>query len=143
MNEQENESLKKRIINEMTVSYATTLERYFNVAKRFIRLTRDGRVNILNKDNLSGEEQILLYLIGKLYTKEAGFIKTEEVGNKEIMKELGMPRGSLLPFLKRLRDKNKIEAIKRGRYTYHRIPINIVGETLESIKTKTGDLGEI
>ena len=71
-NQKENE-LKKRIIEEMTVDYSNALEKIFDLAKQFIRITKDGKVFILFKDKLSGKEQILLYLIGKLYAKEAGF----------------------------------------------------------------------
>jgi len=134
----ESNNLKQRIIEEMTVNYPGVLEEYFDTAKKFIRLTKDGKVNVLIKDKLSGEEQILLYLIGKLYAKEAEFVASGDTGNKELMEELGMPRGSLLPFIKRLRDKNKIEEIKKGRYTYHKIPINLIGETLQSIQKKMG-----
>lgn len=131
-----NGNLKKRIIEEMTVSHSSALERYFDVAKRFIRLTRDGKVNVTIKDRLTGEEQILLYLIGKLYAKEAGLAVSEEVSNRELMQQLDMPRGSLLPFLKRLRDKNKMEELKRGKYTYHRISINLVGPILDNVQEK-------
>ena len=127
----------------MIIDYSSVLEEYFDVAKKFIRLTKEGKVNIPVKDKLNGEEQILLYLIGKLYAKEAGFVTSEEVGNKELMEELNMPRGSLLPFLKRLRDKNKIEEIKKGRYVYHRIPLNLIGKILKDIQAKIETGGSI
>ena len=52
------------------------------------------------------------------------------------MDELGIPEGSLLPWLKELRDKNKIRQIKKGRIVHHRIPINAVERTLRSIERK-------
>lgn len=134
-NQKENE-LKKRIIEEMTVDYSNALEKNFDLAKQFIRITKDGKVDILFKDKLSGKEQILLYLIGKLYSKEAGFTATDDAGNKEVMDELGIPEGSLLPWLKDLRDKNKIKQVKKGRYTHHSIPINLVEKTLKSVEKK-------
>jgi len=85
---------------------------------------------------LNGMEQILLYLIGKMYAKEAGLSTAADVGNKELMNELGIPRGSVLPWLKKLRDKNKIEPIKRGRYSYHKISINFIEKTLKSLESK-------
>ncbi len=143
MDEQRKSSLRQKILKEMIIDYSSVLEEYFDVAKKFIRLTKEGKVNILVKDKLNGEEQILLYLIGKLYAKEAGFVTSEEVGNKELMEELNMPRGSLLPFLKRLRDKNKIEEIKKGRYVYHRIPLNLIGKILKDIQAKIETGGSI
>jgi len=43
-----------------------------------------------------------------LYAKEAELTPTDDAGNKELMDELGVPKGSLLPWLKDLRDENKI-----------------------------------
>ena len=120
----------------MTVDYASALEKNFNLAKQFIRITKDGKVDILFKDKISGKDQILLYLIGKLYAKEAGLTTTDDVGNKELMGELGIPKGSLLPWLKDLRDKNRIKQIKKGRYTHHYIPVSLVERTLKNLDKK-------
>ena len=62
--------LRKKIIDEMTVNYSNALEKNFDLAKQFIRITQDGKVDILHKEKFGGKEQILLYLIGKLYAKE-------------------------------------------------------------------------
>lgn len=134
MDKQKANALKTRIIEEMTSDYSSALERNFDLAKQFIRITKEGKVDILAKGKLSGKEQILLYLIGKLYAKEAGFAATDEVGNKELLDELGIPEGSLLPWLKDLRDTNKIKRVKRGQYAYHIVPINLVERSLKSIE---------
>lgn len=136
MDKQKENGLKKMIIEEMTVDYSNALEKNFDLAKQFIRITKDGKVDILFKDKLSGKEKILLYLIGKLYAKEAGFAATDDVGNKELMDELGIPKGSLLPWLKDLRDENKIKQVKKERYTHHSIPVNLVERTLKSTERK-------
>ena len=129
-------TLKQRIINEMTVDYSSSLEKNFDLAKQFMRITKEGKVDILAKDKLSGKEQISLYMIGRLYAKEAGFSATDDVGNKELMNELGIPKGSLLPWLKQLRDENKIKPIKSGKYTHHIIALNMVENILRKIETK-------
>jgi len=136
MNNEKKGNIKKKIIEEMTVDYSNALEKNFDLAKQFIRITKDGKVDILFKDRLNGTEQILLYLIGKLYAKEAGYIATDDVGNKELLDELGVPEGSLLPWLKDLRDKNKIKQVKKGRYTHHFIPVNFVERTLRGVERK-------
>lgn len=136
MQENKGNDLKKRIIEEMTVDYSSALERNFELAKQFIRITQDGNVEVLSKERLSGKESILLYLIGKLYAKEAGFTATNDVGNRELKNELGVPEGSLLPWLKELRDKKKIKQIKKGRYVHHSIPVNLVEKTLKSVERK-------
>ena len=129
-------NLKKRIIEEMTVDYASALEKNFDLAKQFIRITKDGKVDVKVKDKLNGKEMILLYLIGKLYAKEAGFASADDTGNKELMDELGIIKGSLLPWLKDLRDENVIKQVRKGQYTYHSIPINLVERTLQTIEGK-------
>lgn len=136
MNETSTDNLTKKIIEEMTVDYSNALEKNFSLAKQFIRITKDGKVDILAKDRFNGKEQILLYLMGKLYAKEVGFTATDNVGNKELMDELGIPEGSLFPWLKDLRDGNNIKQIKKERRVYHFIPINLVERTLKSIAKK-------
>lgn len=130
------ENLRERILQEMTVDYSKVLEKNFGLAKQFLRLTKEGDVEILVKEKVTGQERILLYLIGKLYAKEAGLTPSDEVGNRELMENLGMPQGSLLPWLKDLRDENKIKQVKRERHTYHMIPINLVEKTLGQIDKK-------
>ncbi len=85
------------------------------------------------KEQLNGKQQILLYLIGKLYSKEAGLTSMESAGNKELTEELGLPMGSLLPWLKDLRDQNKIKAVKTG---YHQTSVNLIEKTLKEIEKK-------
>lgn len=126
-------NLKSRIAEEMTVDYASALEKNFDLAKQFIRITREGNVDILFKDKLTGEERIRLYLVGKLYAREAGLAATNEAENKELLDELGIPRGSLYPWLKGLRDKNMIKRVGKER---HVIPVNLVERTLKSIEQK-------
>ena len=132
----ESKSFKDRIKEEMGVDYSNSLERNFDVAKKFIRVTNEGNVAVLLKDKLSGKEQILLYLIGKLYSKEAGFSSNPDVENKELMNELGIPKGSLLPWLMDLRKKPGIKQVKKGKNTNHYIPINLVEKALKEVEKK-------
>src|SRR2546428_11978048 len=92
--------LKKKILSEMTVEYSGNLEKNFDLAKQFIRITREGTIDVLVKSKVGGTEQLLLYLIGKMYAKEAGLAASDEVGSNELMQELGIPVGSLMPWLK-------------------------------------------
>lgn len=141
MDSNEESNLRQRIIDEMTVDYSNTLEKNFELAKQFIRITKDGKVDVLFKDTLNGKDQILLYLVGKLYAKEAGFVASNDVGNEELVNELGVPKGSLFPWLKWLREENKVKQIKKGRYTYHSIPESLVEKTLKRIEEKTKKKG--
>jgi hypothetical protein len=136
MTKDKERDLRKKILEEMTVDYSNALDRYFDLAKQFIKITKEGKVDILHKDKINGKEQVLLYLIGKLYAKEAGFISIENVGNKELMEELGIPIGSILPWIKDLKDNKKIKPIRRGRYIHHSISINLIEKTLKNVEKK-------
>ncbi|MBN1573978.1 MAG: hypothetical protein JW984_12350 [Deltaproteobacteria bacterium] len=130
------ENLKQRIIDEMSVDYADSLERNFDLAKQFIRITSTGKVDLAFKEKIAGREQILLYLIGKIYAKKADFTDTEMVENEELMSELGIGRGSLLPWIKFLRDEGKIKTMKKGQKALHSIPMQLVEKTLKEIEKK-------
>ena len=132
-------NLKQRIIDEMTVDYANALEKNFSLARQLLRITKDGKVDIMAKDRLTGKENILLYLIGKLYAKEADLTATNDVGSEELMDELGVPKGSLYPWLKALREENKINSITRGKYT---IALNVLEKTLRELIKKVGKEGK-
>lgn len=136
MNNQRGSNLKERIIDEMTVNHSNALEKNFGLAKQFVRITKDGKVDVLVKDKVTGVEAILLYLIGKLYAKEAELVPMDDVGGKELMNELGIPQGSLGRWLKDLRDANKITQVSRGKYTHHAVALNVVERTLKSIEKK-------
>lgn len=127
---------KNRILEEMTVSYSSKLEQNFELAKQFIRLTPEGTVDVLVRDRLPGKEQILLYLVGKMYAKEAGYVTDENVGNNELLEQLGFPVGSLLPFLKELRDENLVRQVKRENNVYHAVPPALIEEILNSVSKK-------
>jgi len=129
-------NLKQKIIEEMTVDYANALEKNFDLARQLVRITKDGKVDVIVKDELTGKQNILLYLIGKMYAKEAELSTTNDVGNRELMDELGVPKGSLLPWLKDLREDNKIKQITRGGYAYHIIALNFLERTLKEIIKK-------
>jgi len=137
MKENNSKNLRQKIIEEMMLNSSFFLEENFYLAKKFIRLTKEGSVRILPGVKLTGQDRILLYLIGKWYAKEAGFTTSEEVGNSELMRELKMARGTLLPSLKRLREKGLLQDIKRGRLTYHRVPLEFIGRILKNIQSKT------
>jgi len=130
------DELREKILNEMVVDYSDALEKNYALAKKFVRITKDGKVDILFKDKLTGTEKISLYLIGKLYAKRAGLTENEYVNNKELIDEIGIPMNSLLPWLKTLRDKNIVYTKSNGRETSHTIMINAVEPILNTINEK-------
>jgi hypothetical protein len=136
MTESEQDALRERIIKEMTADYSDALERNFDLAKQFIHITKDGKVDTLVKENVTGKERILLYLIGKLYAKRAGYTTVDGAGSKELMDELGVPEGSLRPWLMSLKDESKITQVKLGRLVQNRISMNAVERTLRAVEKK-------
>ena len=136
MDEGMENTLKKKILEEMTVNHSNALDKNFDLAKQLIRITRDGKIDVIFKDKLTGKENILLYLIGKLYAKEAELTLTDDSSNKELMDELGVPKGSILPWLKELRDEKRIRQVTKGKFTYHAIALNVVEKSLKTILKK-------
>ncbi|MFH1382230.1 MAG: hypothetical protein ABIH70_04975 [Chloroflexota bacterium] len=135
-------TLKRKIIEEMTVDYGSALEKNFDLAKQLIRITKDGKIDVLPKDKLTGTECIILYLIGKLYAKEAELTPTDDASNSELMDELGVPKGSLLPWLKTLRDDNKIKTTTKGKLSYHVVALNVVEKSLKDMLKKVSKEGK-
>jgi len=130
MNADNKMTLKEKIISEMFSDYHNALDKNFDSAKNLIKITNNGNIEVINKISMNASDQILLYLIGVLYAQEAGLSEYGDAGNHELQNELGLPKGTILPALKDLRDKNKIKRIKRDGYVYHEIPINRVEKTL-------------
>lgn len=131
-----NRSLEERIKSEMTVDYRDALEKNFETAKEFIAITPEGKISLRKREGLSGIDRILLYLLGKVYAAKVGYAKEEKVSNVELMDELGIKQGSLLPWLKSLRDNNFIKTDSRGNLSYHYIQHNRIETVLSDVAKK-------
>lgn len=138
MEDSNNKELKRKILDEMVTDYDNALEKNFELAKKFVAITKSGKVEVKIKSELNGKEQILLYLIGKMYAHEAGLSDYNSADNKELMNELGIREGSLLPWLKRLRDEKRISQVKVGGYVHHAILPNLIEKTLKEVEAKLG-----
>lgn len=137
----ESDELKVKILRELVVDHADALERIFPLAKQFIRITKEGKIDVVVKDKLTGQEKVSLYLIGKHYAKRAGLSDTEYVKNDELSCELGIKMNSLLPWLKFLRDRNIIVQDKQGgREVGHAISLSAIERMLEAIDNKLKNL---
>ncbi len=136
MDDSKKSDLGEMIRDEMVIDYSKVLNKIFDVAKKYIRVTNNGTVDVLVKHKVPLKMQIILYLIGKLYAHEVNFSDTDSVGNQELMNELGIIKGSLLPRLKELRDQKKIKRVKVGRYVHHTIQVNLIERALKEVETK-------
>jgi hypothetical protein len=133
----EEDELKTKILAEMTVDHSDALEKNYALAKQFMRITKEGKVDVIVKDRVGGTDKIALYLIGKRYAKRADLATTEYVKNIELCNELGIIQNSLLPWLKTLRDSNIVVPGERdGNESQHTIALNAVERTLKDISKK-------
>lgn len=133
----EQDDLKARILTEMVVDHSDALDRNYAQAKEFMRITRDGMVDVIVKDRLTGPEKIALYLIGKRYAQRAGLATSEFAKNDELRSELGIMQNSLLPWLKTLRDSNVVvQGTREGNETTHAIALGAVERTLKDVNKK-------
>lgn len=130
------DSLRNKIMSEMVSDSNNALERNFELAKKILRITKQGTVEIVEKNKYSGEELIMLYLIGKCYAKEAGLSATNGATSNELKDELGKSEGSIFPWLKNLRDSKKIKQNKETSPIEHYIPTNMIEDTLSKLINK-------
>lgn len=128
--------LKNKIVEEMTVNYSNALEKNFDLAKHLVRITQSGKVDVIDKEKLNGKEQILAYLIGKLYAKESGLSENDDADNSELLEELGIPTGSLFPWLKELRESGIIRQVKRNGRVHHTLQVNFLEKTVTLLTQK-------
>ena len=131
------DELKSKILAEMLADHSDALEKNYPLAKEFVRITKEGKVDVLVKDKVSGMDKIALYLIGKRYAHRAGLASSEYVKNAELCSELGVVQNSLLPWLKWLRDGRIVEqGAREGNETSHAIALNAVERTLKTVSAK-------
>ena len=133
----EEDELKAKILAEMTVDHSDALEKNYPLAKQFMRITKEGKVDVIVKDKVGGTDKIALYLIGKRYAQRAGLASSEYVKNTELCSELGIIQGSLLPWMKTLRDSNIVEqGAREGNEVSHAIAMSAVERMLKSVSAK-------
>ncbi|MCS7137584.1 MAG: hypothetical protein NZ941_04350 [Candidatus Caldarchaeum sp.] len=119
--------LKELIIDEEELS-AALVDR----ARRFIRLTRDGRVVFMvPKDKLPLRSQILLYLMGKRLARELGLVEKDVASIEEISGAVGAEYFSVAARLKELKDQYMVLAVERGGYT---VQLAKLQELLDSVE---------
>ncbi|MCS6770004.1 MAG: hypothetical protein NZ570_06180 [Candidatus Caldarchaeum sp.] len=119
--------LKELIIDEEELS-AALVDR----ARRFIRLTRDGRVVLMiPKDKLPLRSQILLYLMGKRLARELGLVEKDVASIEEISGAVGAEYFSVAARLKELKDQYMVLAVERGGYT---VQLAKLQELLDSVE---------
>lgn len=122
----------------MITDTTNALERNFNLAKKFVEISQEGKVNVLLKSHseIDAKDSLTLYMVGKLYAKEAELCESEAVSNDELAEELGLPGGTVRRALVELRNERKITQAKRG---LHSIKTNLLERILNDIALKVDE----
>jgi hypothetical protein len=120
------DSLKDRILNQMVSRkeedksvVSKMLDGLFDAARDYFVIRHDGRITI-QKPRMSAQSQVLAYLIGAGYSKEAELREDDGVSNRELVDELKLNESTVRNTLLNLRKKGlvvqKIEGIHRIEY---------------------------
>ena len=119
--------LQSWIKKELTVDIEDELAKYKDRVKDFIRLTPSGEV-ILTRGNLTAKQKILLYSIGKVYSKIAQFSNEASVSNRELTEVLNLPEGTVKTSLFALRKEGFLIPQEPG---VHKMKIARMGTAFE------------
>ncbi|MEM3408569.1 MAG: hypothetical protein QXT40_03595 [Candidatus Micrarchaeia archaeon] len=98
-----------------------------------LNLSPDGKV-ILLKTDLSAKLKILLCYIGAAYAKRGGLREEDSVSNSEIYEWTLLPKGTVKPIIKKLKEEHYIIPDKKeGVYV---IDYRKIGEILDEVLGK-------
>ena len=132
-------SLKDWVRREMTMQGIGVLDQAKERAARLFGISQDGSVGFrlsgsqLNR--LNSRDKVLLYTIGKVYAHAAEYAVDATVANAELVRNLGMPEGTVRGKLKELRDAHYLNSVQDG---IHSIAMNRILEALSEIEKKIG-----
>ena len=84
----------------------------------FIKINKSNKSIILLDSTLKHphKNRVLLFLLGKKALFLMGEIETDHVKPKDLIKETGIPRGSVLPTLMQLKENSLVTSDNKGYY---------------------------
>lgn len=133
----DDDALKEWIRREMTLEKTDILLQAKERVAALLGVSTDGAVAFrLSSDQLSkldAKERILLYLIGKLFAKAAGYSADDTATNSELVVNLGMAEGTVKSQLSALRNSRFINPVRPG---IHSIARNRLLEALAYVESK-------
>jgi len=127
---------KKEIVGELLLTEEDTMKKLQSLiekTKSFVRIDQKA-----NKIVISSEfdfiiiEKILLFLIGKYFSKELGLSETDGMLLKELQKESGIVRSTLTKPLGQLSDSGYIGQDEKKRYFIRHYKIEEVVNSLHN-----------
>ncbi len=134
-----NPELAGWVRKEMTVERGDVLVQAKERVAKLLGVTADGEVEFKvaaeGLARLHAPDKILLYALGTLYAHVAGYSQDETVTAPELSARLGLPKGTVDPALKSLREAHFLNAAEKGAYS---LPLNRVLEVLADIEGKLG-----
>lgn len=130
--------LKDWIAKEMTVDIASELAKYKERVKDLIQLTTTGDV-IIKKSNLTAKQRILIYLIGKVFSKVVGYSASDTATNKELMEAIGLKEGTVKFNLFDLRNEGLLNSPEEG---VHQFKVGNIATVFEKYFKEEGKQNE-
>lgn len=132
-----NQELADWVRKEMTIDSGDVLMSAKERVAKLIGLTPDGgvafRVPVDALARLRAPDKILFYALGKMYSHIAGYAPDDTVSNAELVRNLGLPDGTVKRTLKDLREAHLLNAPREGA---HSLPLNRILEVLADIERK-------
>jgi hypothetical protein len=84
------------IRQKMTVDDNQILNENKDIISTLVGLSPEGKVMLkVVRERFNGRQIVLLYLVGKLYSKVAGYSQERSASNSEIINETGLPSGTV------------------------------------------------
>lgn len=108
------EVLKQLFTNENDIN----TDELFKLLSPYIKINQESK-NIIFLDSTSKhplKNKLILFLLAKKAIFLLKELKTDRVRNTDIIKETGIPKGSVNPTLKLLKDNSLISSDKEGYY---------------------------
>jgi hypothetical protein len=127
----ENEDLVEWIKQNMTIDDKIVLLANKEKIAEFVGLSTNGDIIIkIDKSKKNAQQLILIYLIGKFYSKIVGYSDTHTITNTELSEEMGIPKGTISWSILQLTKNGLIKNEKSG----HSILLSAILPALKKIE---------
>ena len=113
MEQQNHKDLFRELIHDDVAEFAKLVPK----VKQLVRVKPDGTpVIVCDSNNLSQQEQIIVYLTGRFFAKILEFSSTDSAKVKEISLALRLPGNIVSARLVNLKDAMLVDQISKGEY---------------------------
>lgn len=134
---QEKSRRAEKIKEMLVVDEEKILEELLRKARKFIALTKDGKVYFqVERTRIPKLFQVALYLVAKKFAYEAGIRQSESVTIEEISRDLGETEKMISAMLSELLSRGLIDMIERGVYSVSLPQIQLILSEVEQKMSK-------